>query len=777
LRDLPVWEFDWKSLKAGFYLLELLGMRQRFLFGFLTACIILVLSSLFLAGQDHEETSDELADGSFPPVSPPSIEAFWTDQKPVLDGDILNDPAWIKSNGPTDFWQTTPNEGNPASETTEVRIIYDGQNLYIGAICYDQSPDQIIISDSRRDSSLVETDSFQLILDTYRDFQNGFVFGTNPAGIEYDGQVTKEGQGSGSMSRQQSGSGGGFNLNWDASWKVRTEIGDYGWSAEFEIPFRSLRYRKSDDQVWGVNFQRNIRRRNENSFWAPLPRQFDIYRLSLAGTLTGLQIQKQRNLQVTPYILGQVRHIDEEDKTNWLGDGGVDVKYNFTPSLTLDGTYNTDFAQVEVDEEQINLDRFNLFFPEKRPFFLENAGFFSVGSPGEVELFFSRKIGIGPEGEVIPIIGGARLSGKLGNHYNIGFLNMQTQGIAEVAPSNNFTVARLSRELPNRSSIGGIFVNRGGSGEFADESDYNRTFGFDGKWGIGEYGEVSGFAAGTSTPGLNSGDYAFRFGSSYDSQAWSLSGGYTEVGEGFNPEVGFLRRDSFRKVDGMILRRYRPTEMGPLHELRPHVSYRGYWNFQGFQETGFLHVDNHWEFKSGAEVHTGINFTREGVVFPFEIYPGVIVPSGTYDHKEAQLVAFTNEGAWISARFRTNFGGFFGGNRVNAEPSMRMRLGESFNTEVAWSLNDIELPGGSFRTNLGSARVTYSFSPSVFVQSLLQYNNRAGLWSANLRFTWLNTANTGLFIVYNDVRPTSDSDFNGNRSLIVKYNILLNLLN
>jgi len=736
---------------------------------------ILVLFQFSLsAGAENRDRSS--GDASVPPAVPPVMQAYPTSREPVLDGDVRNDPAWASVPGAADFWQTTPEEGRPASERTEVRVLYDRQNLYVGVICFDRTPEGIIIADSRRDSPLDKTDSFQFILDTYRDLQNGFVFGTNPAGIEYDGQVTNEGQGSGRMNRQQSGSGGGFNMNWDASWEVRTEIGDYGWSAEFQIPFRSLRYHLEEGRDWGINFQRNIRRRNENAFWAPLPRQFNLYRLSLAGTLTGLDIQKQRNFQVTPYVLGEVRHVDQSEKTNWVGDGGFDVKYNFTPSLTLDGTVNTDFAQVEVDEQQINLDRFNLFFPEKRPFFLENAGFFSVGTPGEVELFFSRRIGIAEDGSVIPILGGARLSGKLGNHYNIGLLNMQTREVPGIAPSNNFTVARLSRELPNRSSIGGIFVNRRGSGETAPADDYNRTFGFDGRWGIGEYGEVSGFIAGTSTPRIEGSQCAFRFGSRYDSPGWNLTGNYSEVGEGFNPEVGFLQRHSYRKMDVMILRRIRPAEMGPILELRPHVSYRGYWNFQGFQETGFLHVDNHWEFKSSAEIHTAINFTREGVVVPFEISPGVIVPAGTYAHKEAQLVAFTDEGAWISARFRTNFGGFFGGNRFNGQPSMRLRVGESFNTEFSWSFNDVDLPGGSFKTNLGRARITYSFSPRTFIQSLLQYNDVADVWSTNLRFTWLQSANTGLFVVYNDVRGLEGSEFESNRSLIVKYNILLDVL-
>ncbi len=715
---------------------------------------------------------------TLPPTTPPAAEVTTTDQAPQIDGDVLSDPAWNGAGEITDFWQTQPDEGRPSSEKTVVRILHDRENLYIGVVCYDRDPSQIIISDSRRDSPLDETDSFQVILDTYLDRQNGFLFGTNPAGIEYDGQVSREGQGTtGLGSRQTAGSGGGFNLNWDGSWQVKTLIGDFGWSAEFAIPFRTVRFRSAEEQTWGVNFQRNIRRRNERAYWAPLPRQFNIYRLSMAGTITGLEIPDQKNLQLTPYILGELRNRSEPSRTNWLGNGGFDVKYNFTPSLTLDGTVNTDFAQVEVDEEQINLDRFNLFYPEKRPFFLENAGLFSVGSPGEVELFFSRRIGLGPDGEVIPIVGGGRLSGRIGEKTNIGLLNMQTQGMENVAPANNFTVVRVNREMRNRSSMGGIFINRQGTGQFAAAEDYNRTYGFDGKWGIGEYGQVSGFIAKTSTPGMDSSQQAFRFGSEYDSQAWSLSAHYTEVGENFNPEVGFLRRESFRKADWMVLYRYRPAHFLGLHELRPHVSYRGYWDFEGFQETGYLHVDNHWEWKSGASVHTGINFTREGVLEPFEIYPGIFVPPGTYDNQEAQLVAFSDEGAWLSGRIESHIGGFFGGDRLATEPSVRMRLGDRLNTQIGWSRNDISLPSGDFTVNLSRARISYSFTPRIFVQTLIQYNDLDEVWSTNLRFAWLQAANTGLFVVYNDTRGFEFSDFQGERSLIVKFSKMFDLLN
>ncbi len=733
---------------------------------------------LALAGPEGRAAGGASA-AAGPPATPPEAEAFFTGQAPTLDGDVIDDPAWDDVEAITGFWQTTPREGEPATERTEVRVLYTRNVLYVGVVCFDDDPAGIIVADSRRDSSLEETDSFQLILDTYLDRQNGFVFGTNPAGIEYDGQVTDEGRGSGGGiggGRQGSGSGGGFNLNWDGAWEVRTRTGNFGWSAEFAIPFSTLRFSNEREQTWGVNFQRNIRRKNETSYWAPLPRQLNLFRLSLAGTLSGVEIEGTRNLQVTPYTLGEVRHDVAGRRTNYLGDGGVDVKYNFTPSLTLDGTYNTDFAQVEVDEFQVNLNRFNLFFPEKRPFFLENAGIFSVGSPGEVELFFSRRIGIGPEGEVIPIIGGGRLSGKLGDSYNVGVLDMQTQGVGGVAPSNNFTVLRLNREFRNRSSFGGMFVNRQATGDLAGPDDHNRSYAVDGTWGVGEYGEVSGFLAKTSTPGLSENDRAFKIGSRYDSQKWLFEANYTEVGEDFNPEVGFLERESFRKVDWTILRRIRPADTWGLLELRPHASYQGFWNFEGFQETGRLHVDNHFEWRSGAEVHTGINFTKEGVVDPFEIYPGVVVPQGTYDHVEAQLVALSNQGAPVSVRFSTHFGGFFGGDRVQMEPTLRLRVGERFNTEFSWDRNDINLPWGEFDVNLARARLSYSFTPRMFVQTLIQYDDRAEIWSANVRFAWLQAANTGLFVVYNDTRGILDYDFPGQRSLIVKYSLLLDLL-
>ena len=518
------------------------------------------------------------------------------------------DPVWADAPPVSAFWQEQPEEGQPASERTEVRVAYTADTLYVGVILFDRDPSGVVVSDARRDAPMDDTDSFQMIVDTYRDRQNGFVFGTNPAGVEYDGQVTNEGQGGGGLrfgQMQAGGSGSGFNINWDGAWLVRTRINDQGWTAEFAIPFRTLRYPASREQTWGINFQRNIRRRNERAYWAPIPRQFNLYRLSLAGAVTGVQTPALRNLRITPYVLGNAVTSGEAPvDSRLLGDVGGDLKYSLTPSLTLDATLNTDFAQVEVDDQQVNLDRFTLFFPEKRPFFLENAGFFSVGNPGEVDLFFSRRIGIGEGGESIPILAGGRVSGKAGR-FNIGVLNMQTDDYKNSVASTNFSVARVSRDLPNRSSIGAIFTNRQTTGELGRGIDPGRTFGLDGKIGLGLTTVVSGFAAKTESPGVDRSDHAYNIRSQTNRPQWDLSVGYQEVGKGFTPAIGFLSRRGYRKPDISLMTRFRPSDFIGIHELRPHARFRGFWGLDGFQETGYWHPDNHWQFRTSAEVHTG----------------------------------------------------------------------------------------------------------------------------------------------------------------------------
>ena len=315
----------------------------------------------------------------------PVMKASELSTAPVLDGTVLGDAAWQDVSPATGFWQVQPNEGQAATQKTEVYIGFLGEFLYIGMVAYDDDPAGIIVTDARRDSSLAETDSFRVIIDGLLDHQNGFIFGTNPVGMEYDAQVIKEAA-SGAFGSE------GFNLNWNTSWSVKAQISDIGWSAEFRIPFKNLRYNKGENQTWGINFQRNIRRNNEIAYWAPLSRQYNLNRISEAGTIEGITPSLTRNLKITPYGLVRTGRGGELDGTQTDTEFGFDAKYSITPSLTLDLTYNTDFAQVEADEQQVNLDRFNLFFPEKRPFFLENAGQFTVGAGGEAQLFFSRRI-------------------------------------------------------------------------------------------------------------------------------------------------------------------------------------------------------------------------------------------------------------------------------------------------------------------------------------------------------------------------------------------------
>ena len=719
--------------------------------------------------------------------------AVSVEEAPTLDGDVLWDPAWAEATPVSGFWQSAPDDGQPATERTEVRVVFTEDTIFFGVVCYDRDPTAIIMTDSRRDSTLRNSDSFQMVLDTFSDQQNGFVFGTSPAGQEYDGQVINEGGrssnfgggGGGGFSR---GSAGGFNLNWDGAWQVRTTISDIGWSAEFAIPFRTIRYPAREDQSWGVNFERSIRRRNETAFWTPIPRQYNLYRVSMAGQLVGVRppVGLTRNLQITPYVIGELVKLDESEtgSTDALGDWGGDLKYSVTSGLTLDATYNTDFAQVEVDDQQINLDRFSLFFPEKRPFFLENAGVFTVNNSGasgrnygQTELFFSRRIGISDAGEQIPILAGARLSGKVTDTVTVGFINMQTENVESGAPANNFTVARVRQDLPNRSSVGGLFVNRLSTGASALSSDYNRTYAVDGRWGIGQNGLVQGFVGRTQTPGYDGRDHAMSLAGTYNSEAWRINSGYQENGEDFNPEVGFLRRSGgFRKYDLGVNNRTRPEGFLKFQELTPHMSFSRFWTLDGIMESSYQHYHLMGQFEDSSTV--GVNFDpRSEVVFEAFEVSGIPIPPGRYDFAETGYSFTFNRSAPINFGIRYNHGGFFGGNLRTIRPSLNARYGEIFNLSLSYSRNDINLPAGSTITNLTSVNVGYNFTTRLYVQSLLQHNDSADLWSVNFRLGWLQDANTGLFLVYNETEGIGDTLPSGaGRSLILKFSYLFDVL-
>ena len=620
-------------------------------------------------------------------------------------------------------------------------------------------------------------DSFIFILDTFNDNQNGYAFGTNAAGIEYDAQITKGGENIARIGRFSSGAGGAFNINWDGSWTVKTKIHNDRWSAEFKIPFKTLRYKSEKTQEWGVNFQRVNASIQEVSHWSPINRQFTVNRLISAGALTGVSPPLSQNIKFIPYFLTQrnSNSVDEEKTKAYESVAGFDGKVSIGSGLNLDLTYNTDFAQAEADEQQINLDRFSLFFPEKRAFFLENAGLFSVGDNSfggsEVSMFFSRRIGLAGAGNQVPINGGARLTGTIAN-MRVGLLNMSTKP-SQGRPSNEYQILRLKKELPNRSHIGAIATNLI---KLDSEKYSNEVVALDAKWGIGEVSQIDGYTAISNTPNLDKEKaYAFRLQASSTGKMFSNALSYTEIGEDFNPEMGFLKRSGgYRKWSGRIFTRLRPDNNLGVLEIRPHVNYDGYWKLDGFHQTGKLHVDNHLEFRSGYEIHTGINFTKEGLIEDFDIFPSksIVVPKSTYDHMEAQLYYTSPPTSKISFSVMNYIGGFFGGDRISSSPRLKIRFGDKFNSEISYNYNNVNLPGGNFITYLSRSRLTYSFNPKMYIQALLQYNNQSNESFINWRFIIQRSAASGLYVVYNQMEDYDGIPTKRNNTLILKYSHL-----
>lgn len=707
--------------------------------------------------------------GGAPREARPAVAAA----PPVVDG-VLTEAAWADAPLLDGFVQREPTEGRPSSEPTEVRVLVDADALYVGAWMYDSRPDGLVVGETRRDADPTDSDAVILVLDTYRDRQNGFLFATTPAGVEYDGQITKEGAGGGNNRRQVTGSGGGFNVNWDGAWTVATSRDERGWYAEFRIPFTTLRYAGAGPQTWGFNVTRRIRRNNEEVFWSPVARQFDVYRVSDAGVLTGFDAPGRRSATVTPYVLGLARRDytpttgpDDSSDADW----GVDAKFVSASSLTLDLTYNTDFAQVEVDDEEVNLTRFRLFFPEKRPFFLENAGTFSVGTPQDAELFFSRRIGI-ENGRAVPIVGGGRLTGRVGG-FTIGVLDIQTDDVEGLVDPLNFAVVRAMKELPNRTRFGGTVVNVLNT---RDTGERNVVYAADGRLGVGSALTLDGYVAGSSTPRVDGDEVAFSTSASWNSRDWQVSSGYLRVGEGFRAEAGFIPRGAHQSWNLRVMRRVRFEGVPWFRELRPHISAREHLSLDGFSETRLLHFDSHFEFSNGAFFQLpAINLTREGLRAPFEIADGVVVPPGTYDNVDWGFAYNTNLSAPFSVQGRIDVGGFYDGFRYGHDSNLNVRVSDVFVAGLRYAWFDVDLEGGEFTTSVVGLRAAYSFTPRIYLQSLLQYNDQTDTFSGNVRFGWLNTAGTGLFIVYNDLRNTAPFAERGlpegplDRQLVIKF--------
>jgi hypothetical protein len=708
---------------------------------------------------------------------------------PTVDGRV-NDEAWTAVEPYATFTQQDPNEGAPASERTEVRVLFDKSHVYVGIICFDTEPDKIIVNQSRRDADLNETDSVIIVFDTFNDTQNAFVFGTNPLGIEYDGQVAGEGQSSGIASRQsgtqgsQRGGINAFNANWDGDWRVRSSITERGWETELAIPLKTLRYATGADRTWGFNVKRNIRRKNEQVFLSAIPRGSDVFRVSMAAKLTGLELPQRRDVKLTPYVLGSANKdytapagVDQIDRN---GDVGLDVKWGVRPNLTADFTVNTDFAQVEADEEQVNLTRFDLFFPEKRPFFLENASMFQFGAPQTIDLFFSRRIGLAG-GVPIDILGGARLSGKIGG-YNVGVLNMQTdewvdpRSASSTTPANNFGVFRVQREI-GRSNVGAIFVNRQGTGDLAAASDYNRAYGLDAAWQATPNGKMFAFLARTDSPAARGGsDYSGRLFYNFTNTLVQVSGGFSQVGRAFNPEVGFLPRRGYRSPEGRVFLQLQPKRWDWIRRISPHVSQSAHYGLDNELQTSRGHY--HWfeiQPKQGGRFGHFVERVDDRPLVPFTVFNSggrrVTIAPGLHTWWTSNFEYIHDPSAPVSGSLRVRHGGFYDGDMIGFELALSSRIGSRFIGSVGWDRQNSELPGGSFHTDLIPVKASYAFTTLASVQALVQYNNQSSLLTSNVRLALLNRSGTGLFIVFNDRRDTTlvNPYETLGRSFIVKY--------
>jgi hypothetical protein len=715
-------------------------------------------------------------------------------EAPVIDG-RADEALWQRAIPATGFVQQQPDEGKAATEKTEVRVLYDERALYISVICFDSEPDKIVVTQGRRDADLANTDSVQIILDTFDDDQNAFLFGTTPLGIEYDGQIAAEGNAGGVLSggglTTGFGAGGsqrgallGFNKNWDGDWVVRSRVSEQGWETELQIPLKTLRYNGGSDRRWGFNVMRNIRRKNEQDFLAPVPRAYNIYRVSMAGDLVGLELPKRKDLRALPYALtgfGQ-DNTRASDRTDSLRDVGLDLKWGLTPKLTADFTVNTDFAQVEADEEQVNLSRFDLFFPEKRPFFLENAATFQFGQPQQVDLFFSRRIGLSRAGELIEILGGARLSGKAGR-YNIGLMDMQTEDAHDsrtgrlIAPANNFGVARIQREFSRRSNVGAIFVNRQATGEFAASSDFNRSYGADLNLAAGKNTRVFAFLARTDSPQPTGSDHAGRVYADFRSDVWEIRGGYTQVGDRFNAEGGFVPRVGYRKPEYFV-------QFGPepkserlrfIRKFTPHVSMQNFYGFDDALQSRFWHFHPELQLQNGGRLGFQVNNNADRPLRPFRIFAGrdgktVTIPPGLYKWWEWAPSLATDPSRPIFVSTQVTVGDFYDGKRKQYNMDLGLQSRGRFQAGIGYIRNDVELPHGDFVTDLLRVKATYSFTPRLLLQALVQYNSQTQQASSNIRFAWLSRSGTGFFLVYNDERDTYvPGDAVLGRALILKY--------
>lgn len=700
------------------------------------------------------------------------ITAIQTTAPVRVDG-TLDDEVWQRAVPVSGFIQSEPAERQPATQPTDVRVAFDADNLYIAAFCRDSEMGNLVITDIREDFEWGNQDIFQVVIDTFGDRNNGFIFSTNPEGARADEQITNEGR--------------EINTSWDAVWNVKTKRIADGWTVEMEIPFKSLRFHEGIAQVWGINFSRRIRRVNEVTYWSFVPRQFRISRVSLAGTLEGVVARtSSRNLKIKPYVLGSSVRPTGGAQFDADTEVGVDVKYGVSPSLTLDATLNPDFAQAEADEQQVNLTQFSLFYPEKRDFFLENSGVFFVGDASrsvvsgssttaprldtDLYYFHSRRIGLTSEGLPIPILGGARLSGAAGG-VNIGLMSVQTRDTA-TTPNNNYTIARLRKGVRNNSAFfGGIFMARQNTDSSAD---YNRVVGLD--TNIRLYGKVDVSAQyfNTFTPGVTKDTSSFRTSYLFESRLAYSNGTFVQIGKNFNDELGYYRRTGIRKyiLDSGLRPRPRAIQRYGIREIQPHLTWNYFTDFQNNYVARSFHTAFAMTMNNSAFIDISLQSSGDTLERPFRIHRGdPPIPAGVYKWTEFRGILRSDASRLLSGSINYALGELWTGTQKTVTLTASVKPNYRFRTSIGLQRTAASLdnPDIDFVTAIWTSRTNYSFTTNMFLDALLQYDADQDLFNANVRFNLIHHPLSDLYVVWNEQRFTIDHTTNAGRGVIVKF--------
>ncbi len=719
------------------------------------AAMAAVLSPLAAQEGNHSHTNYRI----------PAVQVV---RGPDVDG-VLDDEVWSQAAVIDAFVQQEPDEGAAATERTEVRILYDAQTLYLAVRAYDSQPDAVVATEMRRDSNrILDEDNFQIILDTFMDSRSAYMFVTTPLGAQLDQQVANEGEGS-----RAGGITSNINKDWDGVWSVSAHRTTDGWIAEIAIPMVTLRFPESSTQSWGINLMRNIGRKNEQAFWAPIPRAYGITRVSMAGSLEALQsLNRGSDLRIKPFVTSGASRISDGSVTDndFNGDVGLDVKYGITAGLNLDLTLNTDFAQAEVDDEQVNLTRFPLFYPEKRDFFLENSGQLNVGSVTSqnrlVDLFFTRRIGLYGRDSNVPIIAGARMTGKVGRN-DIAIMDVQTEDAFGVSGENSL-VSRYSRNFLSRSRAGALFINR----VETDGGRYNRTYAADLALAPHNAISVTGFLAKTQTEGLTGPDMGGYANVMWLDQNWRIFGEYADFQDDFNPEVGYLPRTGIRTSKIHLEHTPRPGILG-IRDMSP------MWNVTYTTDQANRLVSMRLHHMVGTRFNNGANLTIwyndyiERLDTPFS-FTGVAVPAGRYRFGEWYFTFSSNPARRAYYRLSYSPQEFYDGNRTDYSGAVGFRLNDQLSTEASYSRNEVDLAAGSFDADLASLRVDFALSPTMTLRAISQYNSTRDQLGTSARFRWTYRPGSDIYLVYDEVRrdPTGLPLFN-ERRLILKATHLL----